>query len=97
MNATLPRLLLLSAVFLFNVCSHAAEPLRVFIRGGAANRGNDVHAHPRFLAEWKTLLAERGMKVDGNTDWPTAEHARQSRPTAEASKFDDTQPHLAIV
>ena len=49
-----------------------AAPLRVFIRGGAANRGNEVHAHPRFLAEWKTLLAERGMVVDGNTDWPTA-------------------------
>src|SRR6185295_17285212 len=43
------------------------------IRGGAANRGNEAHAHPRFLAEWKTLLAERGMTVDGNTDWPTAE------------------------
>jgi hypothetical protein len=32
-----------------------------------------VHAHPRFLAEWKTLLTERGMKVDGATSWPTAE------------------------
>ncbi len=58
--------------------SASAAPLRVFIRGGTANRGNEVHAHPRFLAEWKTLLAERGMKVDGNTDWPTAEQIRNT-------------------
>ena len=58
--------------------SFAAEPLRVFIRGGAANRGEEVHAHPRFLAEWKTLLAERGMKVDGAIDWPTAEQVAEA-------------------
>lgn len=58
--------------------SSAAEPLRVFIRGGQANRGDKVHAHPRFLAEWKTLLAQRGMKVDGATDWPTAEQAKNA-------------------
>src|SRR4029079_7625757 len=53
--------------------SFAADPLRVFIRGGQANRGEKVHAHLRFLAEWKMFLASRGMKVDGATDWPTAQ------------------------
>src|SRR4051812_17179923 len=52
--------------------AHAA-PLRVFIRGGESNRGQEVHAHPRFLAEWKTLLNERGIQTSGATDWPTAE------------------------
>ncbi len=51
----------------------AAEPLRVFIRGGQANRGQEVHAHPRFLGEWTKLLTERGMKVDGALELPTAE------------------------
>ncbi len=54
-------------------CSASAAPLRVFIRAGEANRGPDVHAHPRFLAEWKQLLNERGAQADGATDWPTAE------------------------
>ena len=51
----------------------AAEPLRVFIRGGQSNRGQEVHAHPRFLGEWTKLLTERGMKVDGGMELPTAE------------------------
>lgn len=52
---------------------YAAEPLRVFIRGGQSNRGQEVHAHPRFLGEWTTLLTERGLKVDGSLELPTPE------------------------
>lgn len=51
----------------------AAEPLRVFIRGGQSNRGQEVHAHPRFLGEWTQLLTERGLKVDGGLELPTPE------------------------
>ncbi len=51
----------------------AAEPLRVFIRGGQSNRGQEVHAHPRFLGEWTKLLTERGLQVDGGLELPTAE------------------------
>jgi putative membrane-bound dehydrogenase-like protein len=50
-----------------------AEPLRVFIRGGEKNRGNEIHAHPRFLAEWTKLLTERGLKIEGGNDWPSTE------------------------
>jgi putative membrane-bound dehydrogenase-like protein len=56
----------------------AAEPLRVFIRGGEKNRGEKVHAHPRFLAEWQNFLAERGMKVAGANTWPTAEQMKET-------------------
>ena len=63
-----------SLAFLFASASlSAAEPLRVFIRGGQSNRGTEVHAHPRFLGEWTTLLTERGLKVDGGLELPTAE------------------------
>ncbi|MEQ2005404.1 MAG: PVC-type heme-binding CxxCH protein [Limisphaerales bacterium] len=64
-----------AALALFAAAStlSAAEPLRVFIRGGQANRGQEVHAHPRFLGEWTTLLTQRGMKVDGGLELPTAE------------------------
>lgn len=51
----------------------AAEPLRVFIRGGQSNRGQEVHAHPRFLGEWTQLLTQRGLKVDGSMELPTPE------------------------
>lgn len=71
------RLLVALALVVCTVSAHAA-PLRVFIRGGEKNRGQEVHAHPRFLAEWKTLLTERGMTVDGGIDWPTAEQAAKT-------------------
>jgi hypothetical protein len=45
----------------------------VFIRGGESNRGQQVHAHPRFLAEWQKLLTDRGIERKGGTDWPTAD------------------------
>ena len=68
----LPLLVPLFATWLA-VTASAAEPLRVFIRGGQANRGQEVHAHPRFLGEWTTLLTQRGLKVDGGMELPTAE------------------------
>lgn len=56
----------------------AADPLRVFIRGGEANRGEEVHPHPRFMREWVKLLNERGAKAEGALDWPTAEQLAQT-------------------
>jgi uncharacterized protein len=62
----------------FSLSLQAAEPLRVFIRGGAANRGNEVHAHPRFAKEWAALLNERGIKAEAGMDWPTAEQIKNT-------------------
>jgi uncharacterized protein len=69
-------------LFFVSLCAalasvHAA-PLRVFIRSGQSNRGREVHAHPRFLEEWKPLLTERGAQVDGALDWPTAAQLEQT-------------------
>lgn len=50
----------------------AAEPLRVFIRAGVKTHGPNQHDHPRFLGDWTQLLGERGMKVDGGMQFPTA-------------------------
>ena len=63
------RLLVLTSL----AATASAAPLRVFIRAGESNRGREVHAHPRFLEEWKPLLTERGAVVDGALGWPTAE------------------------
>ena len=65
--------LLLSAAVV--LCAHsmkAAEPLRVFIRGGVKTHGPNAHEHERFLNDWKVLLTQRGIKTDGAKDWPTA-------------------------
>src|SRR4051812_6048848 len=51
----------------------AAQPLRVFIRGGKKSHGPGAHEHERFLKEWTELLAQRGMKVDGAMNFPTPE------------------------
>jgi putative membrane-bound dehydrogenase-like protein len=56
----------------------AAEPLRVFIRGGKKSHGPNAHEHEKFLNDWKVLLADRGMKTDGAMDWPTAEQLKQT-------------------
>src|SRR3954447_8577760 len=53
--------------------SAAEAPLRVFIRAGVKTHGPNQHDHPRFLKEWKQLLAERGMKADGAMTFPTAD------------------------
>jgi putative membrane-bound dehydrogenase-like protein len=50
-----------------------ADPLRVYVRGGTSNRGEEVHAHTRFAREWPALLSERGMKAEGGTELPTDE------------------------
>ncbi len=50
----------------------AAEPLRVFIRAGVKTHGPNQHDHPRFLEEWKSLLAQRGIKADGALEFPSA-------------------------
>ena len=43
------------------------RPIRCasFIRGGVKTHGPNAHEHERFLNDWKVLLNERGMKVDG--------------------------------
>ena len=60
-------------VCLFSGFSQQNKPLRVFIRGGVKTHGPNQHDHPRFLAEWKELLNQRGAKADGSMDFPTAE------------------------
>ncbi len=65
--------LLVAASLLFAVGAQAAEPLRVFIRGGKKTHGPNAHEHERFMNDWKALLNERGAKADGALDWPTAE------------------------
>lgn len=59
-------------------CVTAAEPLRVFIRAGAKTHGPNQHDHPRFLKEWTPLLAERGMKVEGDLDFPEPEQLERT-------------------
>lgn len=51
---------------------HAADPLRVFIRAGVKTHGPNQHDHPRFLGDWTKLLGERGIKVAGGMEFPTA-------------------------
>ena len=65
----LTSLILAGSIFTAN----AAEPLRVFIRGGVKTHGPNQHDHPRLLADWTKLLDERGMKVDGAMEFPSAD------------------------
>src|ERR1051325_3677711 len=58
---------------LFPAFPQQTKPLRVFIRAGVKTHGPNQHDHPRFLAEWKELLNERGAIADGSMEFPTAE------------------------
>ena len=64
--------ILIVCLLIFGATINAAEPLRVFIRAGVKTHGPNQHDHPRFLKEWTPLLTERGMKVEGGMDFPTA-------------------------
>ena len=66
----LSKLLLMVSILALTLSNAAADPLRVFIRGGAKTHGPNQHDHPRFLKEWTQLLGERGMKVSGDMDFP---------------------------
>jgi putative membrane-bound dehydrogenase-like protein len=65
--------LALAAAVEFSLPTAAAEPLRVFIRGGQKSHGPGQHEHERFLGEWTQLLTQRGARVDGAMEFPTAE------------------------
>jgi putative membrane-bound dehydrogenase-like protein len=76
----LPRFLRLLSGLVFAAATtvllaHAvsAAPLRVFIRSGPKTHGPGAHDHPRFLAEWTTLLTERGVVARGAARFPSAE------------------------
>ena len=66
----------LVAVFLlaFAIAAPAQteKPLRVFIRAGEKTHGPGQHDHPRFLADWKALLNQRGAQADGAMSFPSA-------------------------
>ena len=84
------KFFLLLSLFLGVAMASAQQdkPLRVFIRGGVKTHGPGQHDHPRFLAEWKTLLNERGAKADGAMEFPPPNNWRiptsslSTRPTA---------------
>jgi putative membrane-bound dehydrogenase-like protein len=64
---------ILSSLLLVFTLSASAAPLRVYVRGGTVNRGEEVHAHTRFAKEWPALLTERGITATGGTELPTDE------------------------
>ncbi len=70
--------LVLTTLLVGAVAVSAAEPLRVFIRAGAKTHGPNQHDHPRFLKEWTPLLAGRGMKVEGDLDFPEPEQLERT-------------------
>ncbi|HYV29803.1 MAG TPA: ThuA domain-containing protein, partial [Candidatus Binatia bacterium] len=66
------------AALLCSTPTRAAEPLRVFIRGGPKTHGPGQHDHQRFLTEWKELLNQRGAQADGAMDFPTAQQLEKT-------------------
>ena len=52
---------------------NAAEPLRVFIRGGKKSHGPGAHEHEQFLRDWTALLGQRGARCEGAMEFPNAE------------------------
>lgn len=64
--------ILLASLILYSNSTFAQAP-RIYIRGGVKTHGPNEHDHPRFLKDWKELLHERGMVVDGGMGFPSAE------------------------
>jgi type 1 glutamine amidotransferase len=66
------RALVVVVVAVWSLTASAADPLRVFIRGGIKTHGPNQHDHPRFLGDWTRLLGERGVSVNGAMEFPSA-------------------------
>ncbi|MEK7686139.1 MAG: PVC-type heme-binding CxxCH protein [Verrucomicrobiota bacterium] len=73
------KLALFSLWLCFSISGSAQEnkPLRIFLRAGPKTHGPGQHDGPRWLAEWKPLLSERGATVDGAIGFPTAVQLEQ--------------------
>jgi len=59
----------------------AAEPLRIFLRGGPKTHGpagNGLHDHTRWMEDWTLLLRERGARVTGALAFPTGDQLAQT-------------------
>jgi len=65
------RLILILA--LISGFAHAADPLRVFIRGGKKTHAPGAHEHEQFVKDWVPLLKSRGVVADGGLEFPTRE------------------------
>jgi type 1 glutamine amidotransferase len=72
------RLILVLLTVLCTLGVQAADPLRVFIRGGVKTHGPNQHDHPRFLGDWTRLLTDRGISVHGGMEFPTANQLDQT-------------------
>ncbi len=71
LNRIAPLLASATVLLASLVPTQAADPLRVFIRGGIKTHGPNQHDHPRFLGEWTRLLGDRGLRVDGAMSFPS--------------------------
>lgn len=81
MILTMKRLILAAAVLsstLLPLASQAAEPLRIFIRGGKKSHAPGAHEHEQFVKDWVPLLNERGAKASGGLEFPTKEQLEQT-------------------
>lgn len=72
------KTLFLLVLFTFAAATQAADPLRVFIRGGVKTHGPNQHDHPRFMREWTELLENRGIDATGSMDFPTQEQLQET-------------------
>lgn len=66
------EILLVAFLFAVTAVAQTEKPLRIFIRAGEKTHGPGQHDHPRFLAEWKELLNQRGARADGAMNFPSA-------------------------
>jgi len=64
---------LILTFLIFSSLAHAADPLRVFIRGGKKTHGVGQHEHEQFVKDWVPLLNARGATAEGGLAFPTKE------------------------
>ena len=65
----------------FTLPTSAAEPLRIFLRGGVKTHGpagNGLHDHPQFVGEFTKLLSERGAQVSGGMEFPAGDQLEKT-------------------
>jgi putative membrane-bound dehydrogenase-like protein len=69
----IPFLIAVAATCLCSSLAAEDSPLRIFIRAGAKSHGPGAHDYPQFLKDWVPMLEQRGAKVEGGLEFPSAE------------------------
>ena len=73
-----PQFLLILWLAALSSFAQGDKPLRIFLRAGPKTHGPGQHDGPRWLADWKPMLNQRGAVCDGAIGFPAGKQLEKT-------------------